>query len=231
MKKNMLVIAPVMPQRSEIELFASTLAFLEPYYNIDFLDPLLMIDICLENKAYYSAWQHYLTRVLNQYHAFMGFSFGGVILQQCFPLFEHQPHSIILFSTPTCADAVLKQKLRNVIGLCENNQVEQALDVLYKHVYSPNQQPAGFLDGLNQSEAAERLVTGLKRVLNTDSSHLVETTMVNHLHLIGEYSDLVNAQNVLAPKAGQLISVPSAGMRVLQDNLLFCKQILMDELL
>ncbi len=232
MSKTILVIAPVMPQQSEIELFASTLAFLKPDFNMDFLDPLPIIDINLENKAYYLAWQHYLAAVLNQYDAFIGFSFGGVILQQCFPLFENKHIPIILFSTPTRADDALKQKLGKVIELCEKNQVKEALDKLYKEVHYPHQQPILCCDwnNINPADAGVRLITGLKRVLNTDSSHVVKTATVNHLHLIGERSNLVNTQNVTPPQTGRLITVPGAGMRVLQDNLLFCKQVIMDEL-
>ncbi len=78
-KKAILVIAPIMPQRSEITLIASTLAFLEPYFQIDFLDPLSVIDINLEQDAYYLAWQHQMLHYLECYEAFIGFSFGGVI--------------------------------------------------------------------------------------------------------------------------------------------------------
>ena len=230
MKKNMLVIAPVMPQQSEIELFARTLAFLESDYSMSFLDPLSIIDIKQGNTAYYLAWQHYLASVLHVYDAFIGFSFGGVILQQCFPLFENKHTPLILFSTPTRADDALNQKLGKVIDLCEKNKVEEGLDQLYKEVYYPNPSLCFDWINLNHADAATRLITGLKRVLNTDSSDILKSTTVNHLHLIGEHSNLVNAHNVIAPKTGRLITVPGAGMRVLQDNLLFCKEVMMDVL-
>ena len=228
MKTKILVIAPVMAQPSEIELFASSLAFMQPYGHMEFLDPLSFIDMDLPNEAYYLAWQSHLASIINQFDAFMGFSFGGVILQQSFSLFENQP--IILFSTPTFADTSLHQKLGEVIHLCEKNQLEQALNKLYAQVYYPNPQPSCDWTTIDPSEAAQRLKTGLTRVLTTDSSHLVKTSNINLLHLIGEHSDLVNAQNVLSPKTGLLLTVPDAGMRVLQNNLAFCRNPILEKL-
>ncbi len=134
----------------------------------------------------------------------------------------------VLFSTPTFADSSLNQKLGTVINLLKKNQVDQALSALYSDVFYPHQQPSCDWATLDQAEAAKRLIGGLTRVLNTDSSNLVKTTPVNHLHLIGECSNLINIQNVLSPKTGWLLPVPGAGMRVLQDNLSFCKKIIME---
>ncbi len=59
---------------------------------------------------------------------------------------------------------------------------------------------------------------------------VVNNTKVDHLHLIGECSNLVNNENVVAPKTGCLVQVPQAGMRVLQDNLPFCQKIIIERL-
>ena len=229
-KKTILVIAPIMPQRSEIAHIANTLAFLEPYCHIDIVDPLSIIDINLDMDAYYLAWQHQMVNYFEQYEAFFGFSFGGVILQQCFPLFENKSRPIVLFSTPTFSDSVLNQKLGVVIELLKINQVELALSALYNDVFYPNQQPQSNWATLDQAKAAMRLIAGLTRVLDTDSSHVLKTTTVDHLHLIGERSNLINAQNVMSPKTGLLLTVPGAGMRVLQDNLSFCKEVIIERL-
>lgn len=225
-KKAILVIAPILPQRSDIALIASTLSFLEPYCHIDYVDPLSVIDENLDNDDYYSAWQLQISHYLESYETFIGFSFGGVILQQCFSLFEKRPLPVVLFSTPTFVDGALKQKLGAVIDLLKGNQVEQALSALYRDVFYPYAQPIHHWETLDREDAVVRLVTGLTRVLNTDSSNLVKTTLVDHLHLIGESSNLINNYNVLSPLIGLLLTVPGAGMRVLQDNLLFCKQVL-----
>ncbi len=76
-----------MPQQSDIESIASTLSFLEAVYQIDFIDPLAInktFSIDISNDVYYQLWQDHLKKWLVNYDAFFGFSFGGVILQQCF---------------------------------------------------------------------------------------------------------------------------------------------------
>ena len=229
-KKTILVIAPVVPQPSDISHIASSLAFLEPYCHLDFIDPLSVIDENLGNDAYYLSWQSQLSSYLEYYEAFIGFSFGGVILQQCFPVFENKSLPIVLFSTPTFIDCALNQKLSMVIDLLKKSRVEEALSLLYSNVFYPYQLPSFYWDTLDKAEAARRLVVGLTRVLNTDSSSLVQSTTVDHLHLIGECSNLINSYNVLSPQSGMLVTVPGASMRVLQDNLSFCKKTMMERL-
>lgn len=227
-KQALLIIAPIMPEEKDREQIASMLSFLEPFYRLDCIDPLSIIDRNLPNAAYYQAWQQQITGYLDQYQGFIGFSFGGVILQQCFPIFEQLPRSVLLFSTPTFADEALKQKLGHVIALCEKNQVQQALTALYNDVYYPRQQPQRTWALQDAAETALRMINGLNRVLTTDSTTIVNSTKLAHLHLIGERSHLVNQQNVIPPQSGQLIAVPGAGMRFLEDNLAFCKRLILE---
>lgn len=228
-KRTILVLAPIMPQRSELETIAPTLSFLEPTYQLEFVDP-LSITSAVSNLAYYARWQDRLSHCVNQYDAFIGFSFGGVILQQCFSLFENLNKPLILFSTPSFADVSLSAKLGEVITLCEQAAVEQALISLYRHVFFPNQPPAGVLKTEDCSLAANRLIFGLQRVLTTDSRPVLAEASVQHLHLIGENSHLVNQDNVVAPKTGRLAIVPGASMRVLQDNRAYCQKIILETL-
>ncbi|KTC96851.1 hypothetical protein [Legionella feeleii] len=233
MRKKILTIAPVMPQQSDIESIASTLSFLEVVYQIDFIDPLAInetFSVNTSNEVYYQLWQDHLKKWLATYDAFFGFSFGGVILQQCFSLFADSKKPIVLFSTPTFADNALQKKLGDVIALCKANRVNDALISLYKEVFSPNEAPLQILPENRVMSAANRLIFGLQRVLDTDATAILEQTMVDHLHLIGECSALVNKENVLAPGIGDLCIVPQAGMRVLQDNPSYCKKLILERL-
>jgi hypothetical protein len=162
--------------------------------------------------------------VYEQYAGFVGFSFGGGILQQCLPLFSTAPKPMILFSTPTFADTPLREKLGSVIHLCQQDKVEPALQVLYTHVYSPQSLPSLSYSNENHEHIARRLIFGLTRVLTMDSTPMIRHSEVNQLHLIGECSDLVNRANVLPPARGHLWSVPGSGMRVLEDNGAFCEK-------
>jgi len=227
--KKILAIAPVLPQASDIESIAKTVSFLHDEYQVDFLDPLMIMQQ-VSNDDYYQLWKNELGKRVANYDGFLGFSFGGVIVQQCFSLFSTINKPIILVSTPTRADAILAKKLGNVVNRCKENRVNEALELLYSDVFYPNSAPVQAAETGNTTIAINRLLFGLTRVLETDSSKIVEESLVNYLHLIGEHSQLVNRNNVLAPNDGRLLIVPKAGMRVLEDNPSFCQQLIMESL-
>lgn len=220
-----------MPQESNIAEFAEALSFLHENYQIDFIDP-LVIPAEVDNKAYYHLWEKEIEKRLDHYDAFFGFAFGGVILEQCFALFADLKKTILLFSTPTFADQLLMERLGTVVHLCKKNQVIEAINYLYDQVFYPNKPPKQYSFSAmdNEAEAASRLILGLERVLMTDSTSILQESTVKHLHFIGEHSRLVNQANVVAPKKGTLLTVPGAGMRVLQDNPSFCRRVILEQL-
>ncbi|HHS7963496.1 TPA: hypothetical protein ACTSD9_003103, partial [Legionella pneumophila] len=103
---------------------------------------------------------------------------------------------------------------------------EEALSTLYQAVYAPHPIPVTSLRYLNRELAIKRLIFGLTKVLKTDCVSILNHCNVNHFHLIGEKSQLVNTNNVIKPPCGQLIVVPEASMRVLESNPTFCKKII-----
>ncbi|MGC1182147.1 hypothetical protein [Legionella sp.] len=228
-KKKIITIGPVSAQSEDIEFIASSLSFLSTDYTIDYLDSLSIMEE-LPNKAYYKLWEQKLAACIEEYDAFFGFAFGGVIIQQCFPLFTKVYKPIILFSTPTFANNQLTKQLNQVISLCRENKLQEALKTLYHFVFYPNQMPLSSSKLRHKTQACKRLIFGLTRVLSTDSTEILKKNKVNHTHLIGEYSNLVNTGNVIKAKNGRLIVVPKASMRILQDNLLFCQKIILEAL-
>ncbi len=220
---------PDLPQKSFIEPIAKSLLFLHEDYYLDFIDP---FDISggVPGDAYFQHCQLWMKKVIAQYDAFFGFSFGGVILQQCFPLLERVNKPVVLFSAPAFADDALQKKLGGVISLCKAKRIDDALTMLYQHVFYPNKMVQNSFELTNKDDAAARLVFGLQHVLDTNSRPILQRTTVEYLHFIGECSDLVNTKNVIVAKKGQLFLVPHAGMRVLQDNLAFCKQRILESL-
>lgn len=229
-KRTILVIGPVSPQASDVESIALTLKFLEKDYRIDYVDSLMITDP-VSNDAYYNKlWQAQFRERMSHYHGFLGFSFGGIILQQCFSIFESMNKPIVLFSTPAFADTALTYKLGKVISLCKANMIDKALHCLYQDVFLKQETQAQSFAHLDQDVAAKRLIFGLTRVLNTDSTDILTKTQVDHLHLIGENSRLVNRENVITPNTGCLSIVPNAGMRVLQDNPAFCQHLILERL-
>ncbi|APF04401.1 TPA: hypothetical protein RG395_001596 [Legionella pneumophila] len=224
-KKRLLIIGPVSTQSSSLRHLSQNLSFLNPYYSIECLDPLVTLQEC-PDEEYYGIWQNQLKQLIKIYDAFVGFSFGGVILQQCFSILSGEKKQIILFSTPTFADSILREKLETVISLCSQNKLEEGLSSLYQAVYAPHSIPDASLQYLNRELAIKRLIFGLTKVLKTNCVSILNHCNVNHLHLIGEKSQLVNTNNVIKPSCGQLIVVPEASMRVLESNPTFCKEII-----
>lgn len=228
-KRKILLIGPVSAQADDCFSMAASFSFLDERYVIDCLDPLSLMDT-VPNSVYYTRWEDKLAERINDCDAFFGFAFGGVILQQCFSLFTKKHKPIVLFSTPSFADCSLMQKLGTVVSLCQEKKLEEALEALYEPVFYPNQRPPLAVSAINREKAFERLIFGLTRVLQTDSTDLLKENTVEHLHLIGEYSNLVNKNNVITPKTGRLVVVPKASMRVMQDNPLYCKKTILEAL-
>ncbi|CAM4467701.1 MAG: hypothetical protein LEGION0403_FIIPPAGN_00227 [Legionella sp.] len=228
-KKNILVIGPVSAHPEDMASIAKTLTFLTEDYDIDYLDSLSIMEE-LPNAAYYPLWEQKLATCINDYDAFFGFAFGGVVIQQCFPLFQSLNKPIILFSTPSFADSPLNQKLGLVVHLCQEDKLEEALQALYEPVFYPNPMPPQSTTNLNRDQAYKRLIFGLTRVLQTDSRPILQNNQIPHLHFIGEYSNLVNNKNVIAAQNGQLVTVPHSSMRVLQDNPTYCQKIILEVL-
>ncbi|CEG55852.1 hypothetical protein [Legionella fallonii] len=228
-KKKILILPSDTPHPAYIDSIISPLAFLETEYSLHPIDSLSIMEE-LSNEQFYSHWQEKLSQYIPHYDAFFGFSFGGVILQQCFSLFTHLNKPLILFSAPSFADQSLAQKLGEVITLCNEYKIDEALHSLYQHVYYPNEIPLQTHQITDKELAAKRIIYGLTRVLETDSTSIIKENQVKHLHLIGELSHLVNKDNVLTPHQGTLLSVPEAGMRILRDNLPFCKKVILEAL-
>lgn len=229
--KKILVLAPVLAWHEQTQDIRNMLSFLEEYhYQLDIIDPLLTLSV-LDNERYYQAVQDQLSPILDNYDAFIGFSFGAVILKHCFKLLEHeslQRKPVVLFSAPAFADEPLKERLGAVVALAQQLKLESAHALLMQQVFHPNSLPDLKHSCDNPELACARLVEGLTRVLTTDSRSILLRTSVVHHHFIGEHSYLVNRSNVIAPKHGALFIVPNAGMRVLQNNAAYCQKKLLE---
>lgn len=222
-KKKILVLAPILTLPEDLGPFLSMLAFLEPNYVLDGLDPLLDLSD-LDNEHYYQNWQNTLSGMMHQYDAFIGFSFGAVILQQCFSLFhaENKTTPIILFSAPSFADKSLTEKLTRVLSLAEEKQLEAANQLKMNYVFHPHPEIEIKIPTHNTELGCARLIEGITRILTTDSCAILQKYPVKYHHFIGEHSYLVNRNNVIVGQAGNVLYVPGASMRVLQDNSIYC---------
>lgn len=220
-QKKLAILAPILPVWSEIKHFAENLMFLQDQYKMDFIDPLQHITHETTQKEYIVDWQKRIENLLKQYDLFFGFSLGGVLLQMCFALFAKQEKKIVLFSTPSYVDQLFYTRLNTIVELIKENLISRALTELNQQVFHPYHRPSDEIP-IDTNLVSLRLSFGLKFILGIDSRDLLEHTAIKYLHLIGAESWLVNEHNVFKSKNCQLISVPRAGMRVLQDNLPFC---------
>lgn len=224
--KKILVIGPHLPRWKEIQHIAESLDFLTPKYQLFFFDPLECLSCVVTEKDFLKYWSHKLAELVTQYDCFFGFSIGGIILQQNFSLFEQQNHNkkIILFSTPSFIDDLLFKRLSAVVKLAKEQSLAIAIDYFNHYVFYPAIPPIQNEPDDNADVPATRFIRGLQFVLAINSRNILQTTKVSYLHLMGEQSKLVNHNNVIQSLNGQLLKVPHAGMRVLQNNLAFCSE-------
>lgn len=215
--KKILVMGPAMAEWSEIQAIKSSLQFLTPHYELDFVDPLSDINENVNQKEFFDRWRHKLENQISNYDILCGFSLGGVILQQCLDLFEQNSKPLIFFSVPSFSDDLLTERLNHVIQLIKDKLLNNALHTLNRYVFYPHEAPLDIALN-NANQAALRLSKGLQFVLDTDARPVLQKTSVKYLHLIGEKSQLVNRDNVLIPSQCQLAVIPRAGMRILQNS-------------
>lgn len=228
--KKILVILPDIPSRTHQDAIEQSLLFLKEHqYELTFIDP-YDYHCDLDNLAFYKAWQGRLESWCEHYDAFMGFSYGGVIIQQCLNVFDKCKKPVVLFSSPSFADETLYQKLEHVVALCQNGQLTEALQSLYQWVYQSSADITPLLKVDDHVEAVERVVSGLKRVMSTDSRPHIKQSSHPYIHFIGERSRLVTDSVVTCGPHGKIINVPSAGMRILKDNPEYCQPIILDYL-
>jgi hypothetical protein len=179
-----------------------------------------------DNINYYQYWTEQLTSTYAEVDILVGFSLGGVILQQSFgqlAALRSTLPKIVLFSTPSFINADLRTKLDSVISLIQAEKLVEAYTMKMQYILAPLQTPAPSPQFDNPKLATQRLLSGLQRIVTTCSeAQLTQGNTPEYVQFVGEYSQLVNQENVLSTKSGTLVVVPNAGMRVLEDNPQFC---------
>lgn len=228
--KKIIILGPVLPSWSEIEVIAKSLSFLKNDYDLLFLDPLTD---ALENPAQvnnYSLWKDRIKSYMNECVAFIGFSFGGVILRQCFDLFDEIKKKFILISVPEKIDQALLEKLNKIVVYAEQKNAELAMQEYTQSVFFSSKSVLRNVDLKENLMICRRLSVGLKAVLDISNSGPLISRNIKYLSLFGEMSNLVNVNHIEPSAGGRCVVVPNAGMRVLQDNPIFCQSIIMEEL-
>lgn len=223
---KLLVIGPILSEWSQIKYIADTLNFLAETHHITYLDPLEDMTLTQNFTAFSRVWKEKMHAVLSLYDVFIGFSLGGLILQECFPKVAETKLSnekkFIFLSVPSFINKTLYDRLQTVIQQIENGNINEGVNKKNEYVFAPYPFPEKLEALKNPVLAGLRIIQGLKLVLNSDSRTLLKQTTVPYMHFVGEQSALVNQDNVIHPYPEHLHIVPKAGMRVLQDNPAYC---------
>lgn len=222
-KKRFLAIGPILGQWENIKEIISSLDFLSSFVEIDFLDPLTDINHLTTSDSFYDNWSEKILSNFKKYDGFLGFSFGGVILQKNFNLFKKINKPLILFSSPSFMDEILGMRINTIIELLKKKELVAAVNKLNEFVLHPNLTKVENFKFNDPEQITFRLLTGFQLIMQSDVRNVVENSQVKYLHLIGEHSLLVNRSNITQNTLCQICSVPHAGMRILQDNLHFCR--------
>lgn len=223
--KRLLALAPKLPQAADLEPFSHTLDFLTKDYDITWIDPLDK-HLHLSFAEYADHWQQYIFSHLDAYDAFVGFSLGGFILLDNLVKFTNKNKIIILVSTPSFLDAVLKNKLQSVLNMSLQGKTKEATDLLNQFVFENKQADFEHVRKEPWSVIAQRLQYGLGYVLAHQLPNDLKECQVPVHHVVGAQSNLVGEKNIL--KTAKSIShiVPLAGNRVLEDNPAFSQQLI-----
>lgn len=226
--KKILVIGPLLHNWSEIENISKFLEFLKPNYTLTFLDPIFNSANNFSQEFFYQYWFDTLQKINIEYDAFLGFSFGGIIFQQCIKLFEELKKPLIFFSAPSFIDKSINIKLTKIVKMIEAKKIKKAIHYLSRCVMYPSKPSLEniIINHFDEKESALRLLTGLKIILNTDSRPALMKTTVSYTNLIGSHSYLVNCKNIVETSSGKIILIPNSGMRMLQDNFPYCINII-----
>jgi hypothetical protein len=221
---KLLVIGPVLAEWSQMRYIENTLGFLKSSYDTTFLDPLEDITIARNRTIFFEAWREKILSVLVNYDLLIGFSLGGLILQECFAqiLKSKERKKIIFFSVPSFVDEMLHTRLNTVIQKINQLGIHSGMHAKNEYVFSPYSVTGNQGSVADPALASLRLTRGLEIILNTDSRRLLMNKAVPYLHFIGEKSALINHNNVIHPYPEYLHVVPAASMRVLQDNPKYC---------
>ena len=218
-------MAPIMPSGANIKSIESSVATLNLPYQLSFADPLSIKEI--RRMSFLMQWQKRIELMIEKgTRTFIGFSFGAVILKH---VLAHAPDDnlkLIMVSPPSPLKGLLHERLSLVRALCQKGQVLEALHQLYDDVYAPKNKPSNLFYELDLSTAQSRLIQGFNLLFDLECSSSLPICP-NHkiLSLIGAQSQLVTrAQGVASETNESVVTVPNAGMRVLENNLPFCLQ-------
>ncbi len=215
--KSLLAVSPKLPQASDLKPFSKCLDFLKSDYQITWLDPLEKFKT-FTNKEYADYWHEKISRLIDSFDVFMGFSLGAILLQDNLDKFLNKNKIIILFSPPSIVDDVLKKKLSSILNASREGKTKQAIEMLHQYVFLETHGDYEKVRLEPWFDIASRVEFGLSFVLNRKVSDIIKKCETPVYQLVGSESKLETKANVLMTPKSILQVVPHAGNRILEDN-------------
>lgn len=217
MANNTLVImAPIMPTENHLDQIKKNVAKLNLGYNLKVYDPLMFKgQSFIEGKQF---WHQQLSIDIQQgVRAFIGFSFGAVLLLQLLSDYSDIKLKLALVSMPYPMRKPLKENLSDVRKMCQLDQTNLAIQQLYKKVYLPLQSVPNSFQNLDLVEAKKRFIFGFDWLFELNEESVKISNNLSVMHLLGAESKLVNIDTIYDLNEVPRKLIKGSGMRVLED--------------
>lgn len=217
--KKALVFLPILADAAHSKAIINSCQFLEKNYALRVIDPLFFVkeDTNLDN--FIENWCQVITNMdYKEYSLMIGFSLGGILLLYLLNKLKFRVKTI-LFSAPSYCDTSLKNKLEKIKSMLVCGDFNEAILIKSYYVNYPNK-TMDILDtnNLDIKHTTMKVKKGLEFVLSSDLRDIVKNFDLPYIHFYGEKSLLVSHKNVTRGIHANILEVPGAGMRTLQDN-------------
>lgn len=217
------VISQALPIWPQTELFKHAFAGLKKHCTFHIHDALFSIDDKTQLNHFIERWK--TTIMQSKMKIFLGFSLGGVILQHLLSEIELQNCYFITISAPAYIHNDMLRKIKNVMILLENNEVDLALENLAMFVRTRYDEEIMYPVSSDQRLTIKRrLLNGFRVMLEHDARHKLQQFNGKLLSMIGSESRLVHISSVHTSPSGQLKIISGAGMHVLAEQNMLCSQ-------
>lgn len=224
--KRIVVIGPCLPSYDDGLAIVNSLDFINDYCEVSYYDPLSLLYENETEEKFVSKWREKILSLAENHDVFIGFSLGGMLIKKCFGDLRIKP--CVIFSTPTQINTELRITLERIISYLQTNNYAKAISIHNGLVHYPSNIPEkNLIDGA-YSEEKKRLIRGLRVVLNIGDLTIQKKDQRNLLQFVGDLSKLVTKDHIPEEEIGCTVIVPNAGMRMLQDNLDFCRPLIID---
>lgn len=224
--KKVLILSPILFNWQEITIIKESLKFLNVIADIDYIDSTSSGKIANSAQDFFLDWRDKMMLIRDKYDIFIGFSFGGVVLQQVINILKGK--KIIFISSPFKPSHQLKTRLNAIKILLQSGKIESGLTLHNSYVFAPFNPPANKIECTNCARDIDRVINGYSILLDTDSTIKLMQADTRSINLIGEKSSLVTVGDVFTNEFHTIVKIPSSGMRVLQDNPSFTHKIITD---